>query len=153
MKLDMLKSVHHVQKTRVFTSTMHSLQEGIFASKYDMKQHFLKGIQSASASVTPSYAQVVRQGAQTNPLASKCDSKVMGVIKTNKKIRKMNTRAESHKVTMCNNSMRMKHIFNSGDSQAHKKQLMGKHQKRHFSGALLQDAIDPSVLSKIDLTA
>ena len=148
MKLDMLKPVHHVQRTKIFTSTLHSFQEGKFVSKYDMKQHFFKGIQSASANVTRSYAQVVRQGAQKNALASKQVSRNVGIIKTKEKVRKMNTHAESHKVAMCKNSMHIKPILKSGGSRAHRDQLMSKYQKRHVSGVLLQEANNFSVPTK-----
>ena len=62
----MLKSFHHVQRSRFFTSKLHSFEESIFVSKIDMKQQFLEGLNSASSCVTRSYAQVVSQGIKKN---------------------------------------------------------------------------------------
>ena len=66
MKLNMLKMVCHVQRTRIFTSKLHSLQQCNFVSKANMKQQFLQGLNSASARDARSYAQVVSKGAEQN---------------------------------------------------------------------------------------
>ena len=66
MKLDMLKTVHHVQRTRFVTSRLHLVRQCNFVSKADMKQQFLKGLNSASVCGASSYAQVFSQCVKKN---------------------------------------------------------------------------------------
>ena len=67
----MLKPVHHVQRTRIFTSTVQSPSQCNFVSRTDMKYQFQKGVNSASNCDVRSYAQVVSQGMKKNVVACK----------------------------------------------------------------------------------
>ena len=100
----MLKSIDHVQKTRFITSTFHSVDEGTFVSKSEMKQQFLEGLNTASGCATRSYAQVVLQGVKKNVVNNKHVGWNMGTVNRGRKISNTGTHAGAHKVTMCNNS-------------------------------------------------
>ena len=83
MKLDMLKTVHHVERTRVFTSRLHSVKQCNFVSKADMKPQFLEGLNSASVCGACLYAQVVFQGVKKNVVDCKNSCWNMGTAKQN----------------------------------------------------------------------
>ena len=129
MKLDMLKPVHHVHRTRIFTSTVHLLSQCNFASKADMKYQFLKGLNSVSNCDARSYAQVVSQGVKKNAVA--CKNNCWNVDNANRigKIPNLGTHAGAHKVTMCNNSRHIKKRTADQVSDVNKKELIGKHKK------------------------
>ena len=67
----MLKIVHHVQRTRVFTSRVHLVKQCNCVSKADMKHYFLEGLNSASLCDVCSYVQVVSQGMKKNAVDCK----------------------------------------------------------------------------------
>ena len=56
-------------------------------------------------------------------------------------------------MTMCNNSRHIEKRIGDQVYDVNKKQLMGKHQKRHSTYVVVHDTEDLSVLIKTDLTA
>ena len=148
MKLGMLKPFHHVQRSRVFTSKLHSIEEGIFVSKIDMKHQFLAGLNSASSYVTRSYAQVVSQGVKKNAVDNKKVYWKMGVENKKKKFPNMAIQAGAHKVTMCNTSGHIKTTLSIRGSEVHTKHLTNKYQKRCLTNVSVHHAGDPPVLTE-----
>ena len=104
MKLDMLKTFHHIQRTRVFTSRVHSVKQCNFVSKANMKHQFLEVLNSASLCDARLCAQVVSQGVKKNVVHCKNSCWNVGTADRIGKIPNMGTHAGAHKVTMCNNS-------------------------------------------------
>ena len=99
MKLDMLKTVHHVQRTRVFTSQLHSVKQCNFVSNADIKQQFLEGLKSTSVCDAHLYAQLVFQGVKKNEVYCKNSGWNVGTSNRIGKIPNMGTHAGAHKVT------------------------------------------------------
>ena len=147
MKLDMLKTVHHVQRIRVFTSRLCSVRQCNFVSKASIKQQFLEGLNSASVCDVRSYAQVVSQGVKKNAVDCKNSCWNVGTANRIGKIPNMGTHAGAHKVTMCNNSRHIEKRTGDQVSDVNKKKL-GKYQKRHTTYVPVHDSRDLSVLTR-----
>ena len=112
-----------------------------------MKQRFLEGLNSASVCGVHLYAQVVSQGVKN---AVDCNNSCWNVVTANRigTIPNMGTHAAAHKVTMCNNSRHIKKRTGDQVTDVNKKQLMGKHQKRHLTYVPVHDSKDLSVLTR-----
>ena len=106
-----------------------------------MKYQFLKGLNSASNCDGCSYAQGVSLDVNKNAVACKNSGWNVGNANRIGKIPNMG----AHKVTMCNNSGHIKKRIADQMSDVNKKQLIGKHQKRHSKCVSVYDSRDFSV--------